>query len=226
MKKTILAALAIAGFAGLNNAGAVTSFAQNDAVMFFYIQQSASTFSYNDLSIVSSTFGANWYNNPDLFVGIIQATATSALTSFQNPDQYTSLQINRIFAKENAVITQLNKGSISGINGSAATAMAINVGPGIAANYTLIDDVTQTTDVNQIGFAGWISGQLGQAMTGGGQDIGVFTYNATANDGTQLGTVSISSTGDVTAVPEPSAYALMGVGALLLIVAYRRKANS
>ena len=250
MKKTILAALAIAGFAAVNNAKAVT-FATNDAVMFFYIQQSASsstpgyntnvaidlgnlrgygvgqtsTFTYNDLSIVSSTFGTNWYNNADLFVGVIQATTSSALTSFAD-GQYTAMQVNRIFSKQNTVITQLRKGTISSINGSAATAMPINQGPGIAANYNLYDDPSQTIDPNQTYFNGYIGGQLGQSMIGGGQDIALYTYNATANDGTQIGAVSISASGDVTVVPEPSTYALIGLGALLLVVAYRRKSNA
>ena len=43
-----------------------------------------------------------------------------------------------------------------------------------------------------------------------------------------LGTLNIASDGSVsfTAVPEPSTYALMGFGALLLIIAYRRKSNA
>lgn len=38
----------------------------------------------------------------------------------------------------------------------------------------------------------------------------------------KLGTLQIDSTGAITAVPEPSTYLLFGIGALLLVISYRR----
>jgi hypothetical protein len=57
-------------------------------------------------------------------------------------------------------------------------------------------------------------------------EAGVLTdldfYSTDATSATKLTQYTISSSGVVSAVPEPSTYALFGFGALLLIVAYRR----
>jgi hypothetical protein len=51
-------------------------------------------------------------------------------------------------------------------------------------------------------------------------------YSTSATRATKLTQFDISSSGVISVVPEPSTYALFGFGALLLIVAYRRKANA
>jgi hypothetical protein len=73
------------------------------------------------------------------------------------------------------------------------------------------------------------SGDL-QSIVGSGLEVDSFSYNVGTGISTSayLGTLSVSSAGAVTfsAVPEPGTYALFGLGALLLIVAYRRQTNS
>jgi hypothetical protein len=51
-------------------------------------------------------------------------------------------------------------------------------------------------------------------------------YSTTATSATKLTQYTISSSGVVSVVPEPSTYFLFGLGALLMIVIYRRKANA
>jgi hypothetical protein len=51
-------------------------------------------------------------------------------------------------------------------------------------------------------------------------------YSTSASAATRLTQFDISSSGVISVVPEPSTYALFGFGALLLIVAYRRKAKA
>ena len=52
---------------------------------------------------------------------------------------------------------------------------------------------------------------------------GVGTYGATFVDNNSVGYTPLNVTVTGTAVPEPSTYALMGLGALALVVAYRRR---
>jgi hypothetical protein len=51
-------------------------------------------------------------------------------------------------------------------------------------------------------------------------------YSTTATSATKLTQYNINSSGVVSVVPEPSTYFLFGLGALLMIVLYRRKANA
>ena len=52
-------------------------------------------------------------------------------------------------------------------------------------------------------------------------------YGTTGSSSTQLGTVVLSTTdGTISAVPEPSTYVLFGLGALVLVIAVRRRSNA
>ena len=51
-------------------------------------------------------------------------------------------------------------------------------------------------------------------------------YSADSTTSSKIGGLTVDSSGNISSVPEPSTYALLGFGALLLVIAYRRKANS
>jgi hypothetical protein len=55
---------------------------------------------------------------------------------------------------------------------------------------------------------------------------GLSFWGVTGSTQTQYNPYTLSSSGVVSAVPEPSTYAFFGLGALVLILAYRRKANA
>jgi len=263
MKKTLLAALAIAGFAAMNNAAAVTSYTIGDSLLLFRIDQSASgsttgynynvaidlgnlnsgSFSYNLsgsslTSLLDSTYGSGWANNNNLYAGVMGTTSTSATTSYQTTDSpaFSSGDWSYINSYNGQMALAFkNGGTISSVldnNGNSHWASVLNIttGLGYANNFSLLDD--PAAGATQLGFGAVIPGSIASQLTAADADstvtLNVSTYTKGGAGDAANGTVSIDSTGmiSVSTVPEPSTYALMGFGALLLIVIYRRKSNA
>jgi hypothetical protein len=295
MKKTLLAALAVAGIAASTGAQAQSTYTTGDSVLFFRSTAGTGAGSsllinlgaigtrgtdYNgtanfasiniDLSagssIVSQTFGTNWWNNANLRWGVIGSpwdnnantdTFSYRLSAVASPvnlgiDQRVGLA-NDVDQATTLAFSQPS--STKGlINGTYAYGISAN---GYVLNSPTVEVVTDNGDgtftTNQVaqdnfiaynegadiaaydkgGFGGILNGPVSKDITL------VTTQNLYAANNTldrasgdftsvgepaQFGTVSVAN-GVVSVVPEPSTYALIGFGALLLIVAYRR-ANS
>jgi hypothetical protein len=298
MKKTLLAALAIAGFAAATSAQAQTNYNTGDTLLFFRSTLNtnnnigagnsllinlgsigASGTDYNgtkffsainlDLSgndsIVSQTFGTNWWNNANLRWGVIGSAQDNGLNTntfsyrlsgiTTPPNLNMESRVGLANAIDNAAIYAFGMPvSTTGlINNTYRYGVTEN---GYMLNQPTVDVVTETF----VGSGVYVTNAIAQddfVTYGEGQDIAAYdkssfggildgpvskdiTLNTTldlyaanntvdraANEITsagapvQFGTLRVSN-GVVTAVPEPSTYALFGFAALILIVAYRR----
>jgi hypothetical protein len=174
-----------------------------------------------DLSSASA-FGTSWNTISDLKWGVFginynldtgapvsavasvasgaAALATKNATALNNADTPLSTIISQLNGD-----TALTYGAVQ-LNGDNGDVKGVNMWLGIA------DSATPFSLYNQSLTAG----------TGTTLDI----YSASATTSTKVGQLAVDSSGNISAVPEPSTYALMGLGALLLVIAYRRKSNS
>lgn len=246
MKKTLLAALAIAGFAVISNAGAQTGFTTGDTFLGVYGVNGASSSSYVvDLGNLQNGFtsftlnmssvpAASWYSNANYSIGIIGS------------DDNT---YNAVVGLSAAAFNNYNTtiiGGMASIN-SAYDNIAVASGYGNVTTSSIKDNnnVThytylypnansgsfQSADLNGYGI---LSGPLAAPVTADGASGSLYLYSYNNNLGqadpaVKIGTYSMdNSTGVLTinSVPEPSTYALLGFGALLLIIAYRRTSNA
>jgi hypothetical protein len=259
MKKSILSALAIAGFAAMSNAGAaqltdITSYSAGD--MLIGITSSGASASspgasqnliinigsnlnalnggYFDISsALNSNFGTNWatlsggsqlkwglisasYNGDDDIYTAFASTPfnNSSVTLGTDPFNYNSF--GALANMVDNVATGFTSGSKAG---GASFIAAAN-----SSSWTKGGTLDGTPDDAFGFFAGGVT-SLYSPNAGNGQNwLDVYT---TVNGGgnstfSYVNTIGLESNGKITVVPEPSTYALIGFGALLLIVAYRR----
>ena len=61
---------------------------------------------------------------------------------------------------------------------------------------------------------------------GDGTDQLVNNYMGTNGATGPNAVINLDASGNITAVPEPSTYALVGIGALAMLVIYRRRSNA
>lgn len=295
MKKTLLAILAIAGFTAFSGVQAQSSYNTGDSFLFFRSTAGTGAGSsllinlgpiglpgsdYNgtanfssinlDLSasssIVSQTYGANWWNNANLRWGVIGSPwdDNSNTDTFSYRLSATATPVNLGIEQRLALANDVDQATTLAFRQPSSTKGTINgtYAYGISANgYVLnsptvevvVDNGDGTFTTNQVaqdsfiaynegadiaaydkgGFGGVLNGPVSKDITL------VTTQNLYAANNTLdrasseftsvgapvlIGTVSVAG-GVVSVVPEPSTYAFLGFGALLLIVAYRR-ANS
>jgi hypothetical protein len=246
MKKTLLAALAIAGFAVISNAGAQTGFTTGDTFLGVYGVNGASSSSYvvdlgnlqngfTSFSLnMSSVPAANWYGNANYSIGIIGSDDNSynavvglSASAFNN---YNATIIGGM-ANINSAYDNIAAASSSG----NVVTSSINDNNGVT-HYTYLypnanSGSFQSADLNGYGV---LSGPLAAPVTAGGAsgNLYLYSYNndlGQADPGVKIGTYSMNNgTGVLTvnSVPEPTTYALFGFGALLLVIAYRRRTNA
>jgi hypothetical protein len=246
MKKTLLAALAIAGFAVATSAQAQTPAAAANRSLFLGFQATGGVGSAtnivvniglpNDLSTLnldinsalSSTYGSNWYSRSDLYFGVIGAAFTevpgvdiqstlysSVATGSEAPARDTgssqAIVKNKISAFRSQYTSNLNNEQTIGsavymVNGGVDTYTWSSYNPSTQAfdyfgNITTL--INESLDIYRVVPSVPLAGDPGELYSTG---------------------LYISAQGQ--AVPEPSTYVLFGLGALLLIIAYRRKANA
>ena len=171
---------------------------------------------------LGATFGANWYSRTDIYWGAfgadnnknLWASIASGSTPWVGLGNGNSTPKGTLFnagSRYNSDISYGNYGSVAVLE---ATSDATQLWEGYLPN--------------NFQFTGSLNNGTFEAATPNNLDI-ISVLAGTANrnvSGTVAATIQIDSNGVVSAVPEPSTYALLGFGALLLIVAYRRKANA
>jgi hypothetical protein len=258
MKKTLLAALAIAGIA-VSNAGAAaltnkTSYTAGD-ILIGITSSGASASSpgasqnliinigsnlnalnggYFDISgALNSNFGANWATlsgGSQLKWGLISASydgdndiyTAFASTPFNNsettfgadPYNYNS------FGAFANMVDNVAQGFTAGSKaGGASFISAAN-----SLSWTKGGTLDGTPDDAFGFFAGGVTSLYSPDAGHGENWLDVYsTVNGGGNTTfSYVNTIGLQSNGQITTVPEPSTYALIGFGALLLIVAYRR----
>jgi hypothetical protein len=179
-------------------------------------------------SDLAAKYGSDWYTRSDLFWGIFGTTTTTAPTLYSSvartdsnvqstppPDVLNAPTRNATKTDITSVTSAFNL--LSPTANSTNAAFQPNAADASSYNY----QVTQSgTDFGSVSRWDNIQGNLNQILDLYGQN----------NSGTfWRGGFSLNNAGLIafnpTIVPEPSTYALLGIGAVLLGAAYRRKTN-
>lgn len=180
-----------------------------------------------DLSAdLSSTFGAGWAGNTNLYWGLVgidnqaldAANRFSLVSGVSSPAVPTISGLNDIDARYGNIYTAWNNNSgvlTQGVKDDGTATGSWSWGGGSVGAPSTVGP----SGNNAFG-GGWtIESRLGSAQT-------LWFMNSSSASSQALGVGNISTSGVFTVVPEPKTYALIGFGALLLIVAYRRKTNA
>lgn len=247
MKKTLITtAIVIAGFACLSTARA-QQFTQNNAqygdLMIGFensggggatnlvidlgsvgLISGAGLESINGLNISSdltACFGSTWTNGLSVSYGLFSVTANRAIyasgavgagaypvepNSTQNAvkNSFSNLLGNFNSDGRSSQTTTYGVYELTSESGTTWSAATPYNGMFTDADYGNIESPISSTEE--------IYAQAPGSIGTYGTDTGV--------------SIEVGTNGVITAVPEPSTYALFGLGALLLLVAYRRRANS
>jgi len=186
-------------------------------------------------SVLSATYGAGWYNNSQVFYSIFgyngnygdygnafagrdrtqPALKTDVLGSTSlSEDQYWAYSdnIGAVLANHQAGAAEL-----SYVTGSTGHSHQFSVMDNSSVSFSGMADDSWNIFTSPV--YAQATGQLSiQEFINNGSG----TFN-TAESGTST-TVYVQNTdGVISVVPEPSTYALMGIAALIFVVAYRRK---
>ena len=194
-------------------------------------------------SILGTTYGSNWYTLNTLSWGLV-GSANANVTDASNFDLFGTTLGN---TGANAAGPALDFSALVSIGGAldamysagtsaSATQSTLTDNNGASHYYSIYDTGIggSANSFDAVGFGG-LSGTLSGAVTT--YSSNAIKYHAVAADGdgnpvatttVQTGTFSVDNSGNinVNAVPEPSTYALFGFGALLMVIAYRRKSNA
>lgn len=185
-------------------------------------------------SVLSSTYGAGWFNNSQVFYSLFgyngnygeygnvyvgrDSTQPVLQTSVMGD---TSLNDDKYYAYSDAIGTVLANHQSGGAELSYVTGST-----GHVHQFSVVDN-------SPVSFSGradrawnlFTSPVYAQVVSN--LSIQEFVYDGSVFETTQSGsstTVYVQNTGGVVSVvPEPSTYALIGIAALLFVVAYRRK---
>ena len=252
MKKTILAAaIAITGMTAFTSVQAQSTYTSGDALLFFRATGGTGSdkniqIDLGDLSaglnapysidlsasnsIVSATFGNSWWTRNDVYWGVIGSSETTVSTvvglSSGNANVLsgsTVLTVDALASISGSVAAMYTAGIQGGATQGTVSGHYYSIyGAGYSGSATMED--TAPVFFNQF------SGSIG-TVASTFQNSSIWAYTVQQSDpyapnaNVQTATVSITG-GTVSVVPEPSTYALIGFGALLLIVAYRRKVGA
>ena len=175
---------------------------------------------------LATVFGSNWYNDQNLQFGLFGInTAKSAVwastASGNNAFPIKSAgALSTTSTHFTAIIGNFNADLANGQG--LTTGVLMNIGSGSDKGYSTFFGNNPTATAgsafavyNQSLMTG-INGTLDVFQTGNSAGSSVALFSSAAGSALQ-----IDATGQV--IPEPTTYALMGLGALFLVIAYRRK---
>lgn len=176
-------------------------------------------------SDLAAKYGNDWYSRSDLFWGIF-GTSTNTVPILYSSVARTNSNVQSTpppnVTSTAGTATQITSVT-SAFNLLSATANSTNAAfqPNTASPSSYNYQVTQSgTDFGSVSQWNDIQGNLNQIL-----DL----YRQSTNAPSWRGGFSLNNAGLIafnpTIVPEPSTYALLGIGAVLLGAAYRRKAN-
>jgi hypothetical protein len=189
---------------------------------------------------LSSVFGSNWFSRSDLYWGVVGVRSSSSSGSVVNGDpvrtNYVSLAETTFGIQTTAPTISLSTSranvatdivaiqtGVGGFSTSTATANSNNLGAIIAtSNSNSFDELSSKLSTDG-GLD--IFGNFGNGASGAALDLyRILNTNTGASPtgtvgvGSYEGTFTIDNSGNVSfaAVPEPSTWAMMGVGAAFL----------
>jgi len=253
MKKTLLLLSLIAGLASASAATYNITDQDNNLFLGFYAADEVATKSVlinlgssadvsrgltldlsSASSALSSAYGANWFNNSQVYWGLIGYdgaygeygsvyVARPTVQPLLNTDVLGSTTLNEdqywtLSDKVGALINAHSVGAAvySTILGSAGNTHGISIVDNGGSSFNFVAGANYSTFTSSA--YEQINGGLSiQQFTYDGSSSFPTTFEGTFGNITQLN-------GVITVVPEPSTYALLGFGALMLIMAYRRRA--
>jgi hypothetical protein len=171
---------------------------------------------------LSNVYGTNWYSRTDLTWGVFGADDNKNIWASvaSGGTAWKSLGNGNATPKANLYNAGSEYNAKIAVN-SFDTNTPVGVFEPISDTYSWN---SENPSGNAFGFS--VSSILnnGNIVAVPATNLDIYSMNTTRNSvGTLAATLTLSSTGTVSAVPEPSTYALFGFGALLLVVAARRK---
>ena len=218
------------GFRASGGTGSSDSYLVNiGSAANFNTNRDAATLSLGGIGAdLTAKYGGDWYSRSDLFWGMFGTTISAAPTLYssvaRSDSNAQSTPPPSVTDPNNRSGTASQITSVtSAFNLLSPTANSTNAAfqPNTASPSSYNYQVTQSgTDFGSISQWNNIQGNLNQILDLYGQN----------NSGTfWRGGFSLNNSGTIafnpTIIPEPSTYALLGIGAVLLGAAYRRKTN-
>jgi len=174
-----------------------------------------------DLSTtLAATYGANWQNNPNISWTLLGTAAnggiyTTAGTGAFNSIYNTATDVQLI---NNAIAYGPQTIGASGPSTSTGTVPSSSVPYYTLANASTVYNSEATTDAGAY-YGGLNNGVLKSISGHQGQAVNLIDANGSVTP--NAASAFVTGTGAV--VPEPSTYAMFALGALLLVIAYRRR---
>ncbi|MEI6323232.1 MAG: PEP-CTERM sorting domain-containing protein [bacterium] len=190
-------------------------------------------------AVLDATYGAGWASNDKVSWGLIGSPQVNAvdLTGFGLTLGTTGSNVGQPldFYSVSTIGSAVDPmyGAGTGVTGVSQGTITDSLGH--SHYYSIYDNTIQSSaSANDANGFGFFSGTLSGAITGFSSNA-IVAYT-TADDGsgtpiiaskTTTGSFSVSGGQiNVSAVPEPGTYALFGLGALLLVIASRRKSHN
>jgi len=236
MKHNVLSTvIALAGLAALTNAGAQVTNTINPGDLVLGFEATGGTGSSTNLIVdlgpesgfssinlnlnadLDTVYGTNWYSSGFVDYGLFSVDSsntvylTSTNTAFQRK---VSGALATIISDFGAVSSQYTGAynTPGELLTTGVTEVSTNVGAWSYYNPSTQPFATYNRSIE----AGVGTSLTLYSMT-------VAAHATPASFGTSVGQINVASDGVISAVPEPSSYALFGFGALLLVIAYRRR---
>lgn len=255
MKKTLQIAAVVIALAG-TTALRAQSYNFNNGDLLLGFTASAGTGTGNDVLIdlgpvgqynLSSAVGLNVntylqgiYGSSWETTGYVNWAAFSYNSTFHqlvasmdpsNLATFTQSTKDAVNAMGNAINSVYGDGSVG-----AATKTALTGTNGANNSYTYYAVEYAQSSVPSTGWAqfdqnptpwlGGASSSIEVGTVGDGTDQLVNNYMGTNGATAANAVINLDSSGNITAVPEPSTYALFGIGTLAMLVIYRRRSNA